>query len=208
MKKIITTILTTLLLISSSFAFDTNTFWKQYSKAITPGANIASVGIGINGYTVSNKPASMIPEISLAYEKAMFFADMLPISIGGYANIYGVNYFYSPSQSSGQSEEEEFRIEDNNPANYFYMNFGALAKYHFDLGIDNLDVYTGAKVGLNICSFKFAEAKYEPTNKYTAPVAVDLGYILGATYYFTPLMGATLETGFPGFLNVQFNVKF
>lgn len=205
MKKLITTILTTFLIISSSFAFDTNTFWKQYSSAVTPGANIASLGIGINGYTVSNKPAGMIPEISLSYEKAMYFADMLPISVGGYANMYGVTYYTQNPPATLAGDEG---TEKGWPAKYMYFNFGALAKYHLDLGIDNLDVYAGGKVGLNITSFRISGQKYDPANKYTRPIAVDLGFILGGTYYFTSNMGATLETGFPGFLNVQFNYKF
>ncbi|MCR4734547.1 MAG: hypothetical protein K5829_06055 [Treponema sp.] len=202
MKKIITTILATLIFISSSFAFDTDTFWKQYPKAIKTGANIASVGIGINAYTVSKKPKSMIPEISASFEKAMYFIDMLPISVGGYLNFYGVNYLTQNPPASVDPAKDVFT------AQYIYFNIGALAKYHFDLEIDNLDVYAGTKIGLNFTSFKIDGEKYDQKNKYTRPIAMDLGFIMGGTYYFASNMGASLETGFPGFLNFQFNYKF
>ena len=104
-----------------------------------------------------------------SYEKAVHINDMLPFTFGGTAGI---------TFGSGFS----------------IVNVDALAKYHFNFGIEPLDVYAGVLLGANV-SF--------PPN-----FGFDYDVFAGATWFFTDKMGVTLETGWPYWLNAKFTLKF
>lgn len=104
-----------------------------------------------------------------SYEKAVHINDMLPFTFGGTAGCTFV--------SGG-----------------CMVNVDALAKYHFNFGIEPLDVYAGVLLGANV-SF--------PPN-----FGFDYGGFAGATWFFTDKMGVTLEGGYPYWLNAKFTLKF
>lgn len=104
-----------------------------------------------------------------SYEKAVHINDMLPFTFGGTAGCTFV------------------------PGGCM-VNVDALAKYHFNFGVEPLDVYAGVLLGANV-SF--------PPN-----FGFDYGGFAGATWFFTDKMGVTLEGGYPYWLNAKFTLKF
>ena len=108
-----------------------------------------------------------------SYEKAVHINDMLPFTFGGTAGF---------TFSSGGS----------------LVNVDALAKYHFNFGIEPLDVYAGVMLGANGLFVKDWDPRF----------GFDFGGIAGATWFFTDKMGVTLETGYPYWLNAKFTLKF
>lgn len=104
-----------------------------------------------------------------SYEKAVHINDMLPFTFGGTAGCTFV------------------------PGGCM-VNVDALAKYHFNFGVEPLDVYAGVLLGANV-SF--------PPN-----FGFDCGGFAGATWFFTDKMGVTLEGGYPYWLNAKFTLKF
>ena len=104
-----------------------------------------------------------------SYEKAVHINNMLPFTFGGIAG-----FTFSSVGSM--------------------VNVDALAKYHFNFGIEPLDVYAGVLLGANV-SF--------PPN-----FGFDYGGFAGATWFFTDKMGVTLEGGYPYWLNAKFTLKF
>ena len=111
--------------------------------------------------------------VNASYEKAVHINDMLPFTFGGAAGF---------TFGSGWSS----------------LNVDALAKYHFNFGVEPLDVYAGVVLGVN-SSF---------VNGLDPAFGFDYGGIVGASWYFTDKMGVTLETGWPYWLNAKFTLKF
>lgn len=107
------------------------------------------------------------------YEKAVHINNMLPFTFGGTAGF---------TFASGIS----------------IVNVDALAKYHFNFGIEPLDVYAGVVLGANGVFLK----------GFGSTFGFDWGGIAGATWFFTDNMGVTLETGYPYWLNAKFTLKF
>ena len=108
-----------------------------------------------------------------SYEKAVHINNMLPFTFGGIAG------FTFSSVSS-------------------MVNVDALAKYHFNFGVEPLDVYAGVLLGVN----GYFWSGYNPDFGF------DWGPIAGATWFFTDKMGVTLETGWPYWLKAKFTLKF
>ena len=78
------------------------------------------------------------------------------------------------------------------------FNVDALAKYHFNFGVEPLDVYAGVVLGMNGYFWKGLDPVF----------GFDWGGIAGATWFFTDKIGVTLETGYPYWLNAKFTLKF
>lgn len=108
-----------------------------------------------------------------SYEKAVHINDMLPFTFGGTAGF---------TFGSG----------------YFRLNVDGLAKYHFNFGVEPLDVYAGVMLG----AYGAFPRGYDPRFDF------DWGGFAGATWFFTDKMGVTLEGGFPYWLNAKFTLKF
>lgn len=111
--------------------------------------------------------------VNASYEKAVHINDMLPFSFGGAAGF---------TFGSGWS----------------ILNVDALAKYHFNFGVEPLDVYAGVVLGVNTTFVSGLNPDF----------GFDYGGIVGASWYFTDKMGVTLETGYPYWLNAKFTLKF
>ena len=108
-----------------------------------------------------------------SYEKAVHINNMLPFTFGGIAGF---------TFASGGS----------------YINVDALAKYHFNFGVEPLDVYAGVMLG----AYGAFPRGYDPRFNF------DYGGFVGATWFFTDKMGVTLEGGHPYWLNAKFTLKF
>ena len=107
-----------------------------------------------------------------SYEKAVHINDMLPFTFGGTAGF---------TFGSG-----------------FSVNVDALAKYHFNFGVEPLDVYAGVLLGANVSFVKDCPPNF----------GFDYDVFAGATWFFTDKMGVTLEGGYPYWLNAKFTLKF
>ena len=108
-----------------------------------------------------------------SYEKAVHINNMLPFTFGGIAG-----FTFSSVGSM--------------------VNVDALAKYHFNFGVEPLDVYAGVLLGVK----GYFWSGYNPDFWF------DWDPIAGATWFFTDKMGVTLETGWPYRLNAKLTLKF
>lgn len=108
-----------------------------------------------------------------SYEKAVHINNMLPFTFGGIAGF---------TFGSGYSR----------------LNVDGLAKYHFNFGVEPLDVYAGVMLG----AYGAFPRGYNPYFNF------DYGGFAGATWFFTDKMGVTLEGGYPYWLNAKFTLKF
>ena len=168
MKKIFAALFATFMIAASVSAFDGATFWKEYGGGIKNGDSIVHIGAA-----PSLLYSGFGLHVNASYEKAVHINDMLPFTFGGTAGFTFV--------SGG-----------------CMVNVDALAKYHFNFGIEPLDVYAGVALG----AYGLFEKDWEP-RFYFDPCG-----IVGATWFFTDKIGVTLETGAPYWLNAKFTLKF
>lgn len=167
-KKVFAALFASFMIAASVSAFDGATFWKEYGGGIKNGDNIVHIGAA-----PSLLYSGFGLHINASYEKAVHINDMLPFTFGGTAGF---------TFASGIS----------------IVNVDALAKYHFNFGIEPLDVYAGVVLGANGVFLK----------GFGSAFGFDWGGIAGATWFFTDNMGVTLETGYPYWLNAKFTLKF
>ena len=167
-KKVFAALFATFMIAASVSAFDGATFWKEYGGGIKNGDNIVHIGAA----PYLNYGLFGL-NVNGSYEKAVHINDMLPFTFGGTAGFTFV--------SGG-----------------CMVNVDALAKYHFNFGIEPLDVYAGVMLGANGLFVKDWDPRF----------GFDFGGIAGATWFFTDKMGVTLETGYPYWLNAKFTLKF
>ena len=164
MKKIFAALFASFMIAASVSAFDGATFWKEYGGGIKNGDSIVHIGAA-----PSLLYSGFGLHVNASYEKAVHINDMLPFTFGGAAGFTFGSGFIS-------------------------LNVDALAKYHFNFGVDPLDVYAGVLLGANV--------SFPPNFDF------DCGGFAGATWFFTDKMGVTLEGGFPYWLNAKFTLKF
>ena len=167
-KKVFAALFASFMIAASVSAFDGATFWKEYGGGIKNGDNIVHIGAA----PYLNYGLFGL-NVNGSYEKAVHINNMLPFTFGGTAGFSFV---------SGVS----------------VVNVDALAKYHFNFGIEPLDVYAGVVLGANGVFLK----------GFGSAFGFDWGGIAGATWFFTDKMGVTLETGWPYWLNAKFTLKF
>ena len=167
MKKIFAALFASFMIAASVSAFDGATFWKEYGGGIKNGDSIVHIGAA-----PSLLYSGFGLHVNASYEKAVHINDMLPFTFGGAAGF---------TFGSG----------------YFRLNVDGLAKYHFNFGLEPLDVYAGVVLGANGVFLK----------GFGSAFGFDWGGIAGATWFFTDNMGVTLETGYPYWLNAKFTLK-
>lgn len=107
---------------------------------------------------------------NVTYERMFHINNTLPLSFGGMAGV-GIG--------SG-----------------LWVNAAATAKWHFNFGIDKLDVYINAMAGVNL----WLSNGVHPGFLW--------GTNAGATWFFTDKIAATIESGYPYWVNAKFTMKF
>lgn len=117
---------------------------------------------------------------------------LLPFTFGGYLGVDG----YGCKTGSDYNS-------------WVRTSFGGLAKYHVQLPVEKLDVYLGLKLGLSIWNNKWDYDNSNGTNNSGSDSTwyFDGNYVLGASYYFTNLIGVNAELGYP-YTRVAVAVKF
>lgn len=174
MKKFFLVLTSLFVIGTSSFAFDGETFWREYGGGLKNGSSVINVGVGLTN--IFGYDGIAIPPLSASYEKCVLIADMLPFSFGGNVSFYGF----------GSSD-------------VFYSNIAvdAFAKYHFNFGVPNLDVYAALAVGPRFETYR--------DNFYTY---FNWGTFIGAGWYFTDNFGLVAEAGYPYWFNLKASFKF
>lgn len=160
MKKIVAVVVALFVAISSSFAFDGATFWKEYGGGLKNGDSLVHAGVGFGGGLIANA----------SYEKLVHINDTLPFSFGGMA---GVRF-----------------------GSVLTIDAAATARYHFNFGVDKLDVYLGALAGVGLWM-------YDGVQPYFL-----WGTNVGATWFFTDKIAASVDCGYPYWVNAKFTMKF
>lgn len=106
------------------------------------GDKAINLGIGIGSALYSGPHYKMrIPPISLSFEQGI--TNKLGIGYIGVGGYFGI---------SGSKAEWEI-LDQNYGYKYTYIVIGGRGAYHFDL-VDNLDIYAGLILGVNIVSGK------------------------------------------------------
>ncbi len=184
-KKIIATVAAVFALGTSAFAFEWSEFWKNYGGGIEKGDMILSAGTALSFSSLEylgSDGGYCIPPILADFEIAQPIW-VLPFTFGGFAGVemYGNTKYWS----------------------YFYTTFGGLAKYHVQLPPEKLDVYVGLKLG--------ASARSGTYNGEGGGTDFGWGFYwgtcLGATWYFTDMIGVNAELGYP-YTRVAVSFKF
>lgn len=190
-KKLFAVVATLFIVCSSTFAFDGNTFWKEYGGGLKNGDSLVHVGVGLNTGIFGGDFKYVIPPINASYERMVHINDTLPFSFGGFATVFGWGW---------DSYEFNSNTYEMKPitASLTTIGVAATAKYHFNFGIKNLDVYAGFMAGVGIML----------GNQVSTTAGFLWGTNLGATWFFTDKIAASVDLGYPYLLNAKFTMKF
>lgn len=177
--------------------FDWSECWKNYGGGVEEGNFIINAGLGLSSYVFYDSSNDMdwrTPyfEVSAEYTKKIW---VLPFGFGGY-------FGYSGYGAKGDAGNYDWSVSKN------YINFGALVNYHVQLPIEKLDVYTGIRTGVQLRVENYKTNIPTENDDSDTTGYFDLNYRIGATYYFTDLIGANLETGYPVYLKASVSFKF
>lgn len=191
-KKLLTVVSALFVMGTSAFAFEGSRFWREYGAGLKDGDGIFSVGVGV-GFDLFALPVVYstyngvfyLPYVETSYEKMVHINDMLPFSFGGYGGF------------------DFLTFKDGSDVTIFNSSFhvGALAKYHFNFDVENMDVYAGLKVGLNGNIYNGYNSSVNPFT-----LGFDHGEIIGVQWIWGGF-GIALETGFPYWLNFKLSFK-
>ncbi len=174
-KVIIIGLLLAVLMTAAVSALDFD--WQSYSSSIKEGDILANVGIGFGTPSIGKM---VIPPIQASVEyviPVLGFPTSFGALVGFTTSAY--DYFYGTY-------------------NYTGIAMAARASWHIDLGIDKLDTYSSLALGY----FKYLTT-YTPIAGYegwsineTDYSSFYYGVNVGARYFFTPSLGASIELGY------------
>lgn len=156
---------------STAFAkdFDWSQSWCNYGGNIKQGDFLLNANVGIP-YDVFNQ-SWFIPSFQVEFNYAQPIWK-LPFTFGGYAGMYGFG-----------------KNVNGYKASTFNMYTGFQIAYHVMLPPEKLDTYLVQRMGLGI-------ALYGQDNS-GSQIFFDGGFALGASWFFTDKLAATLELGYP-----------
>lgn len=182
---------------TSAFAFD---FMKS-SKAVKNGDILAHVGIGYYPYvTLKSDDTYVIPPISAAVDYMLPIE--LPISVGGLISYSGAGYSYSYTDSDGTMKTET-KISN--------LVVGVRANWHFDIGIDKIDAYSGILLGIDKLgsTITYSPQEYSDLDEDYGTTGLAYGVQAGINYFINPKLAIFVEGGYgPAFFSVGATMKF
>jgi hypothetical protein len=181
MKKIL--LLLVVFVIGAAGAFAVTFDILSYPAPLDGGNILVDVGLGFTGV---DKGSLTIPPLRVSAEYALPVE--VPISVGGLVAIHGAEWKV-PGWSSTLS--------------WTYFTFGARGNWHWGLDIPWLDLYTGLFLGYQVVSYDLPSGFPEPSYGGFVP-----GGQLGAHFYFTDMIGALVEFGYPYWANIALALKF
>ncbi|MCX6267724.1 MAG: hypothetical protein NTW16_10260 [Bacteroidetes bacterium] len=134
----------------------------------------ASVGPGTPYF---GNGAGFGPAIKGSFEKGMWDLGPGVITLGGEATFS----FFSHHYGSGWNESW---------ANFI---FGGRAAYHYGWDVEGLDTYGGIPLGIGFCAHGWDN---HPGSSGYSPLYPYAGFFLGASYFFTKVIGIYGEVGY------------
>ena len=185
-KKLFAAISVLFVMGTSAFAFDGETFWREYGAGLKDGDGLFSVGMALDAMAFplwSTYPGAFyLPYVETSYEKMVHINDMLPFSFGGYG---GGNIL----------------VHNTDEVNRFFtwIRMGALAKYHFNFDVENLDVYAGVKIGFDFEIWLEDNEMLKNHNLFN----IDWNGLVGASWRCTDKLLFTAESGYPYLLALK-----
>jgi hypothetical protein len=153
----------------------------SYPPPVSGGNILVDVGLGI---TRADAGDISVPPLRVSAEYALPVD--VPISVGG------LFAFHS-------TKNKVFNVSWG----YTYLTFGARGNWHWGLDISWLDLYTGIFLGYQVVSYDLPSGTPEPSYGGFVP-----GGQVGAHFYFTQMLGAFVEFGYPYWANVGLALKF
>jgi len=185
MKKLFLVLLVFLIVGGSVFAFDI----LSYPPALDGGGSImidAGVGISSYGWLYNWYGKMSIPPVFAQVEYALPIG--VPISVGGFMAFYQYKRDYG-----------SYGYRNN------FLTIGTRANWHWAFDVDKLDFYTGIWFGYRFHWHSSEYGYYSDSYTYSA---FDYGLQVGAHFYFTPVFGAMVETGYPFLVKTGVALKF
>lgn len=132
--------------VSSLYAFDGKTFWREYGGGLKSGDFLVNIGVGARIVPGDGaKETYAIPPITLDFERMVHINDMLPFSFGVTTAFQGYGIEYDTYDSSSGVLTQ---VKSN--SSFSRIDIGGTAKYHFNFGVEKLDVYAGFMAGLSL----------------------------------------------------------
>ncbi|GHV84722.1 hypothetical protein AGMMS50230_03300 [Spirochaetia bacterium] len=183
MKKLVILLVLCAVLAGGLFAFDP----MAYSLPVKSGNILVDAGLGYQ-FGITSGYKMSIPPIFVSAEYAL---PKIPLSVGVLAAFSRYKYDF-PGYSFSY--------------NITYFTIGARGNWHWNLPVENLDLYTGIFLGYEVASAKISDDRYSWAN-FSADNKLRIGGQVGAHYYFTKNIGAMLEIGYP-FLKAGVALKF
>jgi len=194
MKKII---IISILLISFSAvslsAWEPNDLTK-FPACMTPSDWILNLGVSFDTQWISDASRGndyySIPYVRLSFDRNLPIGERkLPFFLGG---IVG----YSSYGYSG-----------NNPWAHHYIPFGVRFGYHFNFGVDKLDVYAVTTAGYRIHFFT-GDSFFNNRTNLDAINDFRVGVNIGARWFVSKGFGFWAEAGYVGDLNLDIGFAF
>lgn len=173
------------------------------SAQIQKDEKIVSVGVGLGNsiYPSSAYESSLIPinaDFEMGVVEGLFGVDKLSLGIGGtlaYTQAKDDYSAYFPGSNIGYK--------------YSSVIVGAKGYFHYDLNVENLDVYAALTLGYNIASAK-AYGDWGAFEMASASAGgLFFGASVGARYWFQDNLAANLEAGVGlSFLKLGISYRF
>ena len=158
---------------------------------IQKGEKIVSVGVGLrnNVYPASSYEKSLVPinaDFEMGVVEGLLGVDKLSLGVGG-----TIGY------TQAKQDYSKYLPGSNIGYKFSYVNVGAKGYFHYDLDVENLDVYAALTLSYDIASAKV----YGDWDDLDMDMDVDaegglsLGVSVGARYWFLDNLAANMEVG-------------
>jgi hypothetical protein len=153
----------------------------RYPPPVGGGSILVDLGLG---FTSAEAGKLSVPPLRVSAEYALPVE--VPVSVGG------LFAFHSTKDTVS-----------NRSYGYSYLTFGARGNWHWGLDVPWLDLYTGLFLGYQVVSYDLPSGAPEPSYGGFVP-----GGQLGAHFYFTQMLGAFVEFGYPYWGSLGLALKF
>lgn len=185
MKKLVLLLLILVIVGGSAFAFDMLSYPPPLDGG---GAVMIDMGVGWSyyGWIYNWFGKVVVPPIFI---DAAFALPNIPLSVGLSTSYY--QYKYGIYDYGWRS-------------NFLFL--GTKVDWHFGFPMEMMDVYAGITLGYRIHWYTGRYGYYYGTAySYSS---IDYGGHVGLHFYFTPVFGAMVETGYPYLIKAGLSLKF
>jgi hypothetical protein len=182
MKKLLFVLLVLVVLCVSGFALDFDPL--SYPPPIGGGDILLDAGIGF-WYTGLSPGGISIPPLFVNVEYALPVE--VPLSVGG-----GISFF--------QWKVEQWHYNYTQT----YITPQARANWHWGFNVSWLDLYTGLSLGYHMVILDWGVDSF---GEQPSGSGLYWGIHVGAHFYFTEMLGAVVESGYPFVIKAGLAVK-